>query len=57
MFVGHCHQGMAHPRVANGGTDSEIEGGANKLNKQSRTAVKWWLSNFGVGRGANKTSL
>jgi hypothetical protein len=31
---------------------------ANKLNKQSRTADKWWSSSLGVGRSANKaTSL
>ena len=30
---------------------------ANKLNKQSRTAVEGWSSSLGVGRGANNPSL
>ena len=48
MFVGPCHQGMAHSQVA--------DGGANKLNKQSRTADKGWSSSLGVGQGANNSS-
>jgi hypothetical protein len=30
---------------------------ANILNKQSRTADKWWSSSLRVGRGANNSSL
>ena len=30
---------------------------ANILNKQSRAANKGWSSSFGVGRGANNSSL
>ena len=51
--VGPCHHGMARPQVADGGTASDMEVAANKLNKQSRIADEGWSSSLGVGRGAN----
>jgi hypothetical protein len=49
---------MAHPQVADGGDDLQIwRVAANILNKQSRTADKGWSSSFGVGHGANNSSL
>ena len=32
MNVGPCHHGMARPRVADGGTASNMKGAVNKLN-------------------------
>jgi hypothetical protein len=52
-----CHNGMAHPRVADGGENLKIwRVAANILNKQSWTADKGWYSSLGVGRGANSDS-
>ena len=55
--MGPRHHGMARPRVADGGTASNMEGAANILNEQSRIANKGWSSSLGVGRGANISSL
>ena len=49
LYVVPCHHGMARPRVTVGGTASDMEVAANKLNKQSRTADKGWSSSLGVG--------
>ena len=46
---------MARPQFADTGRASNMEGTANILNKQSRTADKGWSSSLGVGRGANNT--
>jgi hypothetical protein len=57
--VGPCHRGMARPRVEDGGDGLQICGGgdaANALNKQSRTADKGMILQFGVGRGANNST-
>jgi hypothetical protein len=44
-YVGSCHHGMARPTVAGGGYGLQIwRIAANVLNKQSRTADKWWSS-------------
>ena len=32
----HCHQGMARPQVADGGTASNMEGGREYIKKNSR---------------------
>jgi hypothetical protein len=48
----HCHHGMAHPRVADGGDSLQIwRVAANMLSKQSRTADSGWSSSLGVGQG------
>jgi hypothetical protein len=53
-----CHPCMSRPQVADGGDGLQIwRVAANILNKQSRTADKGWSSSFGVGRGANNSSL
>jgi hypothetical protein len=55
--VGTCHHGMARPQVADGGDSLNIwRVAANILNKQLRTADKWWSSSVGVGRGATNSS-
>jgi hypothetical protein len=42
------HNGMEHPRVADGGDDLQIRRvAAHILNQQSRTADKGWSSSFG----------
>jgi len=52
-----CHQGMALPRVADGGDGMQIwRVSLNELDKQLRTTDKGWSSNFGVEGGA-KTPL
>jgi hypothetical protein len=52
-----CHHGMARPQVADVGDALQVwRVAANILNKQSRTAEKWWSFNLGVGRGANNSS-
>jgi hypothetical protein len=49
---------MARPRVADGGDILQIwRVVSNVLNKQSRLASNGWSSSFGVGRGANNSSL
>ena len=41
---------MARPQVAGGGTASSMQGTANILNEQSRTADKGWSSSlWGLG--------
>jgi hypothetical protein len=53
-----CHQGIASPQVADGGDCLQVwRVAANILNKQSQKADKGWSSSFGVGRGANNSSL
>jgi len=47
-LVGPCHDGTAHPQVADGGRPPIWRVAANIMNKQSPTADKGWSSNFGV---------
>ena len=47
---------MARPQVANGGKASMWRVTANILNKESRTADKWWSSRLRFGRGSNSSS-
>jgi hypothetical protein len=50
-----CHHGMARPQVADGGDGLQIwRVAANILNKQARTAEKWWSSRLGVRSGNRK---
>jgi hypothetical protein len=57
LYVGHCHHGMARPRVADGGDGLQIwRVAANILIKQSWTADMLWASSLGVGRGTNNSS-
>jgi hypothetical protein len=52
-----CHNGMAHPQIADAGDGLQIRRvAANILKKQSRTAGKGWASSLGVGCGANNSS-
>jgi hypothetical protein len=54
----HCHHGMARPQVADGGDAFQIwRVAANILNKQSRTADRWWPSGLGVGRGKHPPTV
>jgi len=46
---------MARPKVADGGTASNMDGNCEYMTKQSRTAGKGWSSGLGVGRGANNS--
>jgi len=49
-YVGPCHHGMAHPRVADGEDGLQIKGEAvNILNRQLRTADEGWSSVWGLG--------
>jgi hypothetical protein len=53
-----CHNGMARPKVLDGGDGLQISRvAAYILYKQSRTADKALCSSFGVGRGANNFSV
>jgi len=54
--VGPFRNGMARPQVGNRGKVSIWRVAANILNKQSRTADKWWSSGLGFGRRSNNTS-
>jgi len=40
---------MVRPQVTDGGMAFNMEGSANILNRQSRTADKGWSSSLGVG--------
>jgi hypothetical protein len=52
-----CQNGMARPKVADGGDGLQIlRVAANILNKQSRTADKGWSFRLGVGHVANNSS-
>jgi hypothetical protein len=52
-----CHNGMARPKVVDGGNGLQIwRVAANILNKQSRMAEKGWPSSLGVGCGVNNSS-
>ena len=53
VFVGPCHHGIARPQVRMEERPPIWRVSANKSNKQSRTADKWWSSSLRVGRGAN----
>jgi hypothetical protein len=52
-----CQHGMAVPQDAyEGRRSSDIEVAANMLNKQSRTADKWWSCILENGQGASNPS-
>jgi hypothetical protein len=53
-----CHHGMARPQVADGGDGLQIwRVAANILNKQSRTADKWWSLAWGLSVGLTTPPL
>jgi hypothetical protein len=62
VYINHvrwapCHHGIPRPRVADGADALQVwRVAANILNKESRTADKWWSSSLRVGRGANNSS-
>jgi hypothetical protein len=53
--VDPCHNGVACPQDADGGTAPIWRVAANILNEQSRTTDKVWSSGLGVGRGTNNS--
>jgi hypothetical protein len=58
VYLCHCNNGMARPRVADGGYGLQMWRVArNILTEQSRTADKGPFSSLGVGRGANNSSV
>jgi hypothetical protein len=56
LEVGPLAPRMARPKVVDGDSLQMRKVAANILNKQSRTADKWWSSSFGFGCEADNSS-